>query len=287
MWRLIIITTLFSLFSISKSVAATSISMENISLLDGINISLADSASMEAMAFKADKAEKEGWWEKNQTPSTRFKPKQLIVPASLITVGALGVGAKAPLAKVNMAIRDGLQEANGGKRYHFDDYLQYAPIAAFLVLDYMGLEAKHSFGERLAVGAVTYIAGTALTQVGKNLIDEQRPDTGAKNSFPSGHTMTAFAGAELVRAEYGWGAGLGAYAVAGTVGFMRLYNNRHWLNDILAGAGVGIISARIGYWMLPLSRHIFHIPRKGQMLVASPVYYSENRTIGLGCAIQF
>lgn len=53
-------------------------------------------------------------------------------------------------------------------------------------------------------------------------------------------------GAELVRIEYGGWYGAGAYAVAAGVGFMRMYNGRHWLHDVVAGAGVGILSARIG-----------------------------------------
>jgi membrane-associated phospholipid phosphatase len=99
--------------------------------------------------------------------------------------------------------------------------------------------------------------------------------------------MTAFAGAELVRTEYGWVAGACAYAVATTVGFMRMYNNRHWFNDVVAGAGFGILAARIGYWLLPLNRHIFKIPRKGQALIATPVYDSASGTLGLSCAMQF
>lgn len=230
---------------------------------------------------------KRDWWEANQTHSTRFRPKQLIVPASLVAIGALGVGAKAPLHGLNVSIRDGLYDLSQGRKYHFDDYIQYAPVAFYLSLDFMGIEAKHSFGERVAVAGVTYIAVSALSQSIKHIAREPRPDTGTRNSFPSGHTTTAFAGAELVRSEYGWGAGMGAYAIAVTVGFMRMYNDRHWFNDVVAGAGFGILSARIGYWLLPLNRHIFRIPRKGQAVVATPIYYSQTNALGLSCAVQF
>jgi membrane-associated phospholipid phosphatase len=188
---------------------------------------------------------------------------------------------------VNLAIKDGLYQASQGVKLHFDDYVQYVPVALYLTLDFMGLKAKHSFGERLAVGVVTYISVTALSQSIKYIVREPRPDTGTRNSFPSGHTMTAFAGAELVRSEYGWGAGMGAYALAATVGFMRMYNGRHWFNDVLAGAGFGILSARIGYWMLPLSREIFKIPRKGQAFIATPTYHAHTKSFGMSCAIQF
>ena len=230
---------------------------------------------------------KRNWWEENQTYSTRFRVEQLVAPVALVGLGALGVGTNSPMRGVNLAIKDGLYEASLGVKLRFDDYVQYVPVAFYLTLDFMGLKAKHSFGERLAVGVVTYLSVTALSQSIKYIVREPRPDTGTRNSFPSGHTMTAFAGAELVRSEYGWGAGMGAYALAATVGFMRMYNNRHWFNDVLAGAGFGILSARIGYWMLPLSRHLFKIPRKGQALVATPIYHSNTKALGMSCAIQF
>lgn len=230
---------------------------------------------------------KRNWWAENQTYSTRFRVEQLVAPVSLFGLGLMGFGENAPMRGVNLAIRNGLNEVSGGVKMHFDDYVQYVPVTFYLTLDFMGLKAKHSFGERLAVGVVTYISVTALSQGLKYAFREPRPDTGSRNSFPSGHTMTAFAGAELVRTEYGWGVGMGAYALAATVGFMRMYNGRHWFNDVLAGAGLGILSARIGYWMLPLSRHIFKIPRKGQAMVASPIYYTNTKAVGLSCAVQF
>ena len=230
---------------------------------------------------------KRNWWEENQTYSTRFRAEQLVAPIALVGIGALGVGENSPMRGMNLAIKDGLYQASKGVKLHFDDYVQYVPVAFYLTLDFIGLEAKHSFGERLAVGVVTYISVTALSQSIKYIVREPRPDTGTRNSFPSGHTMTAFAGAELVRSEYGWGVGMGAYALAATVGFMRMYNGRHWFNDVLAGAGFGILSARIGYWMLPLSRHIFKIPRKGQALIATPTYHANTKAIGMSCAIQF
>ena len=229
----------------------------------------------------------QNWWEENQTYSTRFRAEQLVAPVALVGLGALGVGENAPMRGINLAIKDGLYQASKGVKLRFDDYVQYAPVAFYLTLDFMGLKAKHSFGERVAVAAVTYISVTALSQSIKYIVREPRPYTGTRNSFPSGHTMTVFAGAELVRSEYGWGAGMGAYALAATVGFMRMYNGRHWFNDVLAGAGFGILSARIGYWMLPLNRHIFKIPRKGQAMIASPIYNANTKSLGLSCAIQF
>lgn len=235
----------------------------------------------------ASTRERSGWWKANQTYSTRFRPTQLIAPLSFITAGALGVGENAPLRGASVAIREGFYGVSNGVKLHFDDYIQYLPVALFLSLDYMGLRAKHTIGERLAVGVVTYLSVVALTQGVKYTVREPRPDSHTCNSFPSGHTTTAFAGAELVRSEYGWGAGVAAYAVAATVGFMRMYNGRHWFNDVVAGIGFGILSARIGYWMLPLSRYIFKMPRSGQALIATPAYDAQTQALGVSCAIQF
>ena len=35
-----------------------------------------------------------------------------------------------------------------------------------------------------------------------------------------------------------------------TVAFMRVWRNWHWLSDVLAGAGVGILSAYAGSWLV-------------------------------------
>ena len=260
--------------------AAIAVVMVALSTAEAVGRGKADSTKFRVRSNR-------GWWEANQTPSTRFRAEQLVAPVALVGLGALGVGENAPMRGINLAVKDGLYQASKGVKLRFDDYVQYAPVAFYLTLDFMGVKAKHSFGERVAVAAVTYISVTAFSQGVKHIVREPRPDTGARNSFPSGHTMTAFAGAELVRSEYGWGVGMGAYAMAATVGFMRMYNGRHWFNDVLAGAGFGILSARIGYWMLPLNRHIFKIPRKGQAMIASPIYYSETNAVGLSCAMQF
>lgn len=230
---------------------------------------------------------KKGWWQDHSDYTTRFRVEQLVVPGALFLVGSLGIGENAPMRGINCAVRDGMTTIRNGRYLHFDDYMQYLPVAAYLgFCTTRRIEAKHTVPERIAVGVVAYISMTALTNGLKYSIREQRPDSGARNSFPSGHTATAFTGAELVRAEYGWGYGLAAYTVATGVAFMRLYNGRHWLNDVLAGAGIGILSARIGYWMLPLNRKIFKMDRR-KALVTTPMYYPEQQALGMACAMSF
>lgn len=187
----------------------------------------------------------------------KFKPTQLILPAALITVGSFGV-CNGAFNKLNHKVKDSMSDLRGNHYFHADDYIQYLPAAVYLGLGFTGLKAHNTFKERLAAGLTAYISMAAITNITKYSVRERRPDSNARNSFPSGHTATAFTGAELIRIEYGDWWGTGAYVVATGIAFLRLYNERHWLNDVIAGAGIGILSARIGYWMLPLYRKWFH-----------------------------
>lgn len=188
--------------------------------------------------------------------SCRFRPSQLIVPSVLITVGSIGV-CNGWFHSINNDIKDGMNGWRKNAYVKIDDYLQYLPAAANVGLGLTGIKAKHPLKERIAVTATAYIAMGIMVNVTKRAVGEKRPDSDARNSFPSGHTATAFMGAELVRKEYGCTAGVCAYTLAAGVAVMRLYNNRHWLNDVFAGAGMGILSAKIGFWLLPWERRLF------------------------------
>lgn len=251
----------------------------------GQNVS-PESTAESAVSTQSVVLQKRGWWQEHSDYTTRFRVEQLVVPGALFLIGTLGIGEDAPMRGINCTVRDGMTSLRNGRYLHFDDYVQYLPVATYLGLCATKAKAKHTVPERIAVGVVAYISMAALTNGLKYSIREQRPDTGARNSFPSGHTATAFTGAELVRAEYGWGYGLAAYTVATGVAFMRLYNGRHWLNDVLAGAGIGILSAQIGYWMLPLNRKIFKMNRR-KALVTTPMYYPEQQALGMACAMSF
>lgn len=82
-----------------------------------------------------------------------------------------------------------------------------------------------------------------------------RPDGSNDHSFPSGHTATAFMTATMLTKEYGhkspW-IGIGVYLMATATGLMRMANNKHWLSDVLTGAGIGILSTEMGYYLADL-----------------------------------
>lgn len=141
----------------------------------------------------------------------------------------------------------------------------------------MGIEAQHPLREQVSVAVTSYGVLRLSVYPTKHWVHERRPDDTDYKSFPSGHTATAFMGAEIVREEYGniWGAG--AYALATGVGVLRVCQKRHYTHDVLAGAAIGFLSARVGYWLLPLERRLFGWDNKkaSTTVAVVPAYNSE------------
>jgi membrane-associated phospholipid phosphatase len=79
----------------------------------------------------------------------------------------------------------------------------------------------------------------------KCIISKSRPDNSDNNSFPSGHTSTTFQAAAFIRKRYGWKYGLPAYAGATFVAYSRVYADKHYVEDVLAGAAIGIVASEI------------------------------------------
>lgn len=150
---------------------------------------------------------------------------------------------------INGNVRDAVAQLSNGHAYSFDDWTQYAPAAAYAALGFIpGIEHESSLVKRgcTFIGGFGFLAATTLLT--KEIAGEMRPDGSGYDSFPSGHSGKAFLGAELVRMEFGNGWGAAAYGIAGTTAFMRIWNDKHWLTDVVAGAALGILSAHVGDW---------------------------------------
>ena len=188
-----------------------------------------------------------------------FKAGKLVLPLTLVGAGSLGFAE--PVKTWRTDLQESVTMKSDGHAIEVDEYLRFVPMGAVYGLSLLGAEAKHGYVDRTLELGISFAALTTIGYGCKYLVHSPRPDGSSNNSFPSGHTATAFMGAELVRIEYGddspWLA-VGAYIVATAVGALRVYNNRHWVTDVVAGAGVGILSARIGYWMLPYTRRVMH-----------------------------
>lgn len=182
----------------------------------------------------------------------KFNYKQLILPSVLIGYGIFGLESD-QLKDFNSQIRDEVTE-DIDQKLTIDDFSQYAPVASVYALNLFGVKGKHNFRETAIITATSYTIMATSVFALKKITKVERPDGTSNNSFPSGHTATAFAGAELLWQEYKdksiW-YGVAGYAVATGTGLFRMYNNRHWLTDVAAGAGIGILSTKIAYWLYP------------------------------------
>lgn len=195
----------------------------------------------------------------------RFHYKQLLIPVVLIGYGVIGIESD-QLKSWNFQIRAEVKE-DIDEKISIDDFSQWAPAVSVYALDAFGVKAKHNFKDRSVILLTSYaiMSGTVLGL--KSITGIERPDGSSNNSFPSGHTATAFAGAEFLWQEYKdksiW-YGLAGYAVATGTGIFRIYNNRHWLTDVAAGAGIGILSTKIAYWINPIVKRTLFGSKEGK-----------------------
>jgi membrane-associated phospholipid phosphatase len=115
-------------------------------------------------------------------------------------------------------------------------------------------------------GTEAALVGSGVTGLLKGVLGRARPyvsldtnprdfkalkgfSSSSRQSFPSGHTTTAFAVASSVTSEvnrmwpkYTWYVAPVLYGGATLVGLSRMYHNQHWASDVVLGAGVGTFS---------------------------------------------
>jgi hypothetical protein len=188
-------------------------------------------------------------------PSTKstslFTKKSLATPALCIGYGAASLYSK-KLKEWNIQSNNRIAVKNPNNKVQIDDYLVYSPGVLTIGLELAGVKSMHDWKESMLLYAITNAVVSSVVFPLKYITKENRPDQTSLHSFPSGHTSMAFASAEFARMEYRnhpW-VGILGYSMAATTGYLRMYNNRHWLGDVVAGAGVGILSAKFSYWVM-------------------------------------
>jgi hypothetical protein len=182
-------------------------------------------------------------------PPIRYSHKQLFVPAGLIISGILVNG------NGDESIKNEVKEMRNTHMNSFktkvDNYLQYSPVVIAYGLDALGIKSRNTVVERSLILAKGAIFNYATVNILKRFTRQLRPDETTYNSWPSGHTANAFAAATFLSEEYKhrfkW-MPYAAYGLASTVGALRICNNRHYISDVLAGAGFGYLSMKMAYW---------------------------------------
>lgn len=212
-----------------------------------------------------------------------FPLQKFILPAAMVAYGFAGLHVSG-LKSVNKEVKEEMWEDwSRNNPCHLDNYMMYVPALAVYGLNAAGVHGAHNFKDRTVLLLMSQLFTQAAVFSLKGQSHILRPDGSAYNSFPSGHTATAFANAEFMRLEYKdvspW-YGVAGYAVATATGLMRIYNNKHWLNDVVAGAGFGIAGTRLAYWLYPKLQHSLFKGSPGTVLM--PTYQSG--AVGLAFA---
>ena len=199
----------------------------------------------------------------------------LVPPAALITYGALSF-AVTPIRSFDYYIQTETRKTDPNFHSVAESYFQFAPVAAVYGLNLIGIEGKNRFIDRTALLGLSAAILGGVDYGLKHSTHRLRPNNEDYLSFPSGHTSTAFMGAEFMAQEYSGKSawyGVAAYAVAATTGVFRLYNRDHWFSDVIAGAGFGIISTKAVYLIYPYIRNALTSKDKnGKSTLIMPSY---------------
>ena len=168
-----------------------------------------------------------------------------------------------------------------------DDYTQFFGPAMVVGLKLGGYEGRSDWPRLLASAGMSYAIMAGFVNGIKYTAKEMRPDGSTANSWPSGHTATSFVGATLLHKEYGltrspWWSVAG-YGVATATGVMRVLNNRHWISDVMSGAGIGIMSTELGYALCDLLFKGKGLLRNDLVMDSEkPSFFSISMGLGLG-----
>ena len=187
----------------------------------------------------------------------------LVTPALLVGFGFLTLGNPEFLES-----NEGFQRVLTGQFANFhsrvDNYTRYVPLAAVYGLNLTGVKGKHGVVSLSLIFALSSFLNNTITKNLKQITKEHRPDFPSMDAFPSQHTSTAFTNAEILHQEFkdqsGWYS-IGGYSFAIATGALRMLNNRHWLSDVMAGAGVGILSTRLAYFIYPWLHNTINLDR--------------------------
>lgn len=222
------------------------------------------------------------------------KPYQVMDDLSFVGVPIFLAGIIAKSEK--KAFRQDYRNVHANTRLitHFkteiDNYTQYFGPAMVFGLKLAGVEGRSTWPRLLASTAMSYGIMAAFVNGIKYTAKEMRPDGSTRNSWPSGHTATSFVGATLLHHEYGmtrspWYS-IAGYGVATATGIMRVLNNRHWVSDVMSGAGIGIMSTELAYALSDIifkDRGLLRGPlNSGGDIINNPSFFSISMGIGLG-----
>lgn len=198
-----------------------------------------------------------------------------IAPAAFITYGALSF-AVPPVRQVDYSIHNEMTQHYAGFKSTIDNYLQFAPTASVYMLNLTGVRGKNTLVDQTVLILLSEAIFYGTTAFLKSATGRIRPDGSNRLSWPSGHAGNAFTSAEFMAQEYSGRSpwyGVAAYSFATTTAVLRVYNDKHWFSDIIAGAGFGIIATKTAYLLYPIiKRQLFGPGKMGRKALLLPSF---------------
>ncbi|HTE00015.1 MAG TPA: phosphatase PAP2 family protein [Mucilaginibacter sp.] len=231
--------------------------------------------SFEANAQITDTIKKDLLTAPDTVKKLHSKPFALIIPAGLITYGALSFAIH-PIRRFDYYIQTDIRRSGPNFHSTAESYFQFAPIVMVYGLNLVGVSGKNTFIDRSALLGLSYGIFGVSALATKHATHRLRPNGGDYLSFPSGHTATAFLGAEFLAQEFSDKSPVYTilgYGFAVTTGVFRMYNRDHWFSDVVAGAGFGILSTKVAYLVYPYIRNkLTHKDKSGKSTFIMPTY---------------
>lgn len=139
-------------------------------------------------------------------------------------------------------------------RTHVDDWIHYVPVLTMYAADLFKVPAKNTVWNQTKFLIISEAITGGIVWGLKIGLGIQRPNNGAYTAYPSGHTSQAFVQSQVLYNEFRDTAPLLAasgYAFSITTGALRVLNNRHWVPDVLLGAGLGMLVTNAVYYFEP------------------------------------
>ncbi len=185
-----------------------------------------------------------------------FTPKRSLFTKRIIPVALITTGFLISTSDFEKSLQKNIRDAVGNDfSFNMDDYTRYAPIIQLYAADIFGAKPKNHWFDQTKNLIVSSIISNGASTILKKEIYKERPGSIAygathANSFPSGHTTTAFTTATVLYEEFidtNPILAYSGYAFAIATGGLRMMNNAHYLSDVLVGAGIGILATRLVY----------------------------------------
>ncbi|MDR3062268.1 MAG: phosphatase PAP2 family protein [Dysgonamonadaceae bacterium] len=207
------------------------------------------------------------------------------VPAVMITYGIASL-ENGGIGELDHSIRRELLKNNYIWNNGWDNYLQFSPAVAAFGMKLYGVKSTHKMPDMIALYTLSNVLEIGIVYTTKFAVSKKRPDGSDNHSFPSGHTAMAFVAAEFLHQEYKdqsvW-ISVGGYAMGTLIGISRVFNDRHWVSDVIAGAGIGILSTKVVYWTYPYLQKAFGKKDRKLNAVVFPSYNGGVLGLNVSC----